>query len=212
MSFYTTKSNIVERDYVVIRHGIPNVNSLVMGVRFRDSWAVVERGSKTYHRLRQLPMLKNPEERPLSFLKNLPFITRPMDVKLIYGADVYAKYVVFYQREVEKAEKIRQEQEEILHMQDETKCKLRLESGNFCKNEVQHPEVTSYCAIHILKDPRLGSIDFKIPTAMTSKERKKLRKSAFNKLKGIKVTEEGSDVSMVEEQTPETEESTREEA
>lgn len=198
--YYTTKSNNVERDYVVIRHGIPNVNGMVMGVKFRNSWAVVEKDSKIYHRIRKLPMLKNPEERPLSFLRQLPFITRPMDVKLIYGADVYAKYVTLETKEKAAEQVIKEAEEEKLHLEDETKCKYRLESGKLCKNEVYHPDVTSYCSVHIFKDPRLEEMEFSIPKAMTPKDRKKLRKTAFNKLKNYKKTEESVDVSMVQEE------------
>ena len=212
MSYYTTKSSNVERNYVVIRHGIPNLNSMIMGVKFRNGWAVVEKGSKIYHQLSKLPMLKIRNEQPLSFLKQLPFITRALDVKLIYGADVYAKYITLDQKiqiETEIAEKA---EAETVHLESEIKCKFRLDTGSLCRHDILSPEVTSYCATHILKDPRLREMGFKIPLASTSKEKKKLRKTAFNKLKDYKPTEETANVEVVEEETTRTEESLREEA
>ena len=180
-----------------------------MGVRFRNGWAVVERGSKIYHRLRMLPMLKSPKEQPLSFLKQLPFITRSMDVKLIYGADVYAKYVTLDLKEQKLAEETKIVEEEKAHLDSETNCKFRLDTGSFCKHEVRNPEITSYCPTHITKDPRLAQTTFRMPVASSTKEKRKLRKTAFNKLKELKKTEEKLNVSVVEEETPGTQEQVR---
>lgn len=210
MSYYTTKSSIVEKNYVVIRHGIPNVNSQVMGIRFRDGWAVVEKDSKIYFRLRKLPMLKNPVERPLSFLKELPFITRAMDVKLIYGSDVYAKYVTLDKKIKEDEEVQKIELEEKLHIEDDTKCRFRLDTGKLCRHSVQDTAVSSYCPLHILKDPRLEEIDFTIPVALTAKDRKKLRKRAFSKLSTM--IGENTNVSVVEEEKAGTPEQTTQNA
>lgn len=202
MSYYTTKSSNVERDYVVIRHGFRGMNSTIMGIRFRDGWAVVEKGSKIYFRLKKLPMLKNIQERPLSFLRELPFINRAADIKLIFGADIYAKYTKLITKvEAEEVQEAIQVKEK-LHMEDDTNCSYRLENENLCRHSVQNPKVSSYCPLHILKDPRLEELNFVIPLAMNTKDRKKLRKRAFNKLEGIKTTEEVADVSVVEEQTP----------
>ena len=211
MTYYATKSSIVEKNYVVIRHGIPNVNSQVMGVRFRDSWAVVEKDSKIYFRLRKLPMLKNPVERPLSFLKELSFINRPMDVKLIFGADVYAKYITLDKKIKQKEEVEKVQLEEKLHIEDDTKCRFRLETGKLCRHNVQDTAVSSYCPLHILKDPRLEEIDFTVPLALSPKERKKLRKRAFNKLSSTKI-EENINVSVVEEEKTGTPEQTTQNA
>lgn len=196
MSHYRTRSDSTFRDYVVIKHGIPNVNSLVMGVKFRNSWAVVEKDSKIYHRLKMLPMLRNPQEQPLSFLKNLPFITRPMDVKLIYGADVYAKYIDCIVRKEAAAEEEQKELELKQHLEDPNSCKHIKDDGEYCKQYNHSPEVSSYCATHLLSDPRLQEIDFRLPVAMDSKERKRIRKMAFNKLKKLSKDEEKLNVSM----------------
>ena len=212
MAYYKTVSDSVERDYVVIKHSIPNVNSNVMGVRFRNSWAVVEKNSKLHHRLKKLPMLKNSREEPLSFLKKLTFINRPLDVKLIYGADVYAKYVRLDQAIIKKEEEDLKVLGEKLHLEDETKCKFRVESGSFCKSKVHTPEISSYCPIHLLNDPRLEEINFTIPTAMDKKERKAIRKTAMNKLKALSKQQRSEEnyAAMVQESPAEEAETTSE--
>jgi len=154
-----------------------------MGVRFRGGWAVVDKGSKIYHNLTKLPMLKNPKEMPLSFLKQLPFITRAMDVKLIYGADVFAKYVTLSDKiEVEEAV-AKVTKAEKTHLENKAICCHRLDNGMLCKINVADEKVSSYCSHHILQDPKLEEIGFEIPKVMLPKQRKKLRKTAFNEIR-----------------------------
>ena len=179
-----------------------------MGVRFRNGWAVVEKGSKTYHNLRKLPMLKTAREMPLSFLKQLPFITKPADVKMIFGADVYYKYVTADVKAV-AVEKVEAGLvADVVHKENDDKCHHRTRDGHLCKFDVEDSKVTHYCRMHILNDIRLKDLDFKIPVAMDKKERKAKHKQAFKKLNELRLlnnreaseaAKEGSDVTVVEE-------------
>ena len=207
MSAYLSKSSSVDRDYVVIRHTIPHMNATIMGVRFRDSWAVVEKNSKIYYKLQKLPMMKTFIEKPLDFLLKLPFINRSADIKLVYGADVYAKFMTFYNKKEEQDLIEEAEAAELAHINDPTKCNHRKKDGELCRLEVQDIRVSDHCSLHILKDPDLLKTGFKVPMAMDSKLRKKLRKTAFNKLKEYRKSQEKANVSVDQEEarTEETE-------
>ena len=200
MSHYTTRASSVDRDYIVIKHGIPNVNSILLGVKFRDGWAVVERDSKIYYRIKKLPMMRNCIEQPLDFLQKLPFITRSIDVKLIYGADVYAKYMTYTQKKEEVQQEIEEQVQEQSHLENPELCKYRLDKGDLCKHKVSDPSVSDHCPIHILKDPLLQEIGFKIPLAMDKKTRRKIKKTAFNKLKEYNSKKRKNNVSVDKEE------------
>jgi hypothetical protein len=100
MSIWTTKTLDRGREYIVIKHTLRGVNYVVNGIRFRESYAVVEKGSKTYAMLKKIPVLRQAEEFPLSHLRKLKFITRIADIKQVYGQDVYVKFL-----EAEKQQK-----------------------------------------------------------------------------------------------------------
>src|SRR5690606_11127903 len=93
MSVWTTKALDRARNYVVIQHTRRGVNYVINGVRFRDSYAVVEKDSKTYYGLKKVPVLRAVKEFPLTYLSKLSFITRPMDLKMVYGQDVYVSFL-----------------------------------------------------------------------------------------------------------------------
>lgn len=103
MSVWTTKSLERDRVYIVLQHTLKGVNYVVNGVKFRNSYAVVEKDSKTYHSLKKVPVLRSAKEFPLTHLKKLAFITRTIDIKTVYGQDVYRRFL-----EEENKEKLSQ--------------------------------------------------------------------------------------------------------
>ena len=104
MSVWTTKSLERDKVYVVVQHTLKGVNYVVNGVKFRNSYAVVEKDSKVYHSLKKVPVLRSAKEYPLTYLKKLSFITRTVDIKTVYGQDVYRRFL-----EEEQKEKLAQE-------------------------------------------------------------------------------------------------------
>lgn len=126
MSVWTTKTQSRDREYIVLRHTLRGVNYIVGGVRFRDSYAVVEKGSKTYTMLKRIPVLKNAQEYPLTHLKSLNFITRVADIKQVYGQDVYIKFLA--------AEQEKSQAEELLK-------KLKLEAKEKEEREAREREI-----------------------------------------------------------------------
>jgi len=133
MSVWTTRSQNRDRNYIVFQHSLRGVNYVVNGVRFRDSFAVVEKHSKTYNALKRVPVLRAAKEFPLTHLANLSFISRQSDIKTVYGQDVYLHYLKAKQQEeqdnIAKAEIKRLEDEDraLQAREDELRVKMDLE-------------------------------------------------------------------------------------
>lgn len=144
MSVWTTKAFEKARDYIVIQHTLRGVNYVVNGIRFRDSYAVVEKNSKTYYNLKRVPVLRAVREFPLTHLAKLPFITRHADIKMVYGQDVYVSFLREYQEQekqnealaelqrLEKEDQILKQREEELRLKEELsqKAKQAIETGD----------------------------------------------------------------------------------
>lgn len=158
MSVWTTKALDRARSYIVIQHTLRGVNYVINGVRFRDSYAVVEKDSKTYYGLKKVPVLRAVKEFPLTHLSKLPFITRPLDIKMVYGQDVYVTFLREQEKEqeaqqalaelrkLEAQDKALQKREEELRLKQELeqKAKEAIETGNIEAAEeikAQMPEI-----------------------------------------------------------------------
>jgi hypothetical protein len=163
MSVWTTKTLNKNANYIVIRHSLRGVNGNVYGIKFRDSYGVVEKDSKLYAKLKKMPMFKGNCEFPLLFLAKLPFITRPLDIKQVYGQEVYTKYLQAVEDEQRRAELAKieekkqiqekrvQELEKVQEIQE--KLKEAQESEDLEKIEqlkAEMPQVTkcSYITVH----------------------------------------------------------------
>lgn len=173
MSVWTTKS--LERDvrYVVMQHTLKGVNYVVNGVKFRDSYAVVEKDSKTYYMLKKVPVLRGAKEYPLTHLRKLPFISRTLDVKTVYGQDVYMRFLAAEEAERQSQALLEQQKEELLEQlskekrEEELKLKQQIEQvieeakANGESQEViedlksQIPEIAK-CAFRLNNDELCG--------------------------------------------------------
>jgi hypothetical protein len=120
VSVWTTKSLESDRNYIVLQHTLKGVNYIVNGIKFRESYAVVEKNSKTYTMLKRIPVLRGSREYPLSYLKNLPFITRLADIKMVYGQDVYRRFL-------EEEDKSRKTEALVLEQETELLKNLEIE-------------------------------------------------------------------------------------
>jgi hypothetical protein len=69
MSFWSTRSLESDRNYVVMQHTLKGVNYVINGIKFRDSYAVIEKDSKAYHLLKKIPVLRAAKEYPLTHLR-----------------------------------------------------------------------------------------------------------------------------------------------
>lgn len=149
MSVWTTKALDRARNYIVFQHTLRGVNYVVNGVRFRDSYAVVEKNSKTYHNLKKVPVLRSSKEYPLTYLSKLSFITRQSDIRVVYGQDVYVSFLREQEKEqaeqhaivelqkLEAQDKALAKREEELRLKQELeqKAKEAIETGDLEKAE-----------------------------------------------------------------------------
>lgn len=202
MSVWTTKSLDKDRDYIVIKHTLPNANATVFGVKFRGGYAVVEKDSKTYYKIKKMPLISG-QEYPLTFLRKLPFVTRPADVKMIYGAEVYSKYTQALVSEANqvKQDELKQRQEQIdlrdkLHHEIKLakkendqekveelkkalpvieKCAYTLENGVLCGLAAVEWSPSNYCGTHSIEDPKLEELGIVKPRFMTRKDKREFR-------------------------------------
>jgi hypothetical protein len=158
MSVWSTRAFEKARNYIVIQHTLRGVNYVVNGIRFRDSYAVVEKNSKTYNNLKRIPVLRAAKEYPLTYLAKLSFITRHQDIKMVYGQDVYVSFLREFEKEhaeqtalvelqkLEEADKALAKREEELRLKAELsqKAQAAIETGDVAAAEAikaQMPEI-----------------------------------------------------------------------
>lgn len=186
MSVWTTKSSGRARTFIVIQHKLKGFNQFINGVRFREGYAVVEKDSKIYSSLKKLPLIKNAREFPLSFLMKLPFITRTMDIKLIYGAEVYNHFVNEYAVKVEE-DKVQQKVEQEISHVDSKKCAFRtVTTEELCKFDAHELSPSGYCHKHILDEPKLEELGIEVPKFLTKKEKAPMKEKVLNQLEKAK--------------------------
>jgi hypothetical protein len=214
MSVWTTKSLPINKDYIVLKHTLPGINGKIYGVTFRESYAVIEKNSKTYFQIKRMPVFKTAGEYKLTILGKLPFITASKDIQKVYGKDVYVKYLIAVEEErkqaklSEKQQKIEEDQkrreleiqlkeaqsqedfekvnEIVSELPQVSLCKFTTKLGTLCKHEMSLVSPSEYCKKHILKDPKLKDFGIEVPFAMTPKETQKFKKQTLVKLAKLK--------------------------
>ena len=175
-----------DREFILLKHKLRDLNGFINGVKFRGGIAAVVKGSKNYHILRKLPLIN--EELPLIYLKNLKFITRTSDVGLIYGKKVYNQYIHELANELAKTETARTEIDESEHVKKGL-CNFRVGSGNLCKQQALEVSPSGYCRMHILQDPRLKEFEIEVPR-LSKVEKKQWKKKVIKQLTKLKKKEE----------------------
>ena len=195
MSVWLTKSSGRDREYIVLKHTLRGVNYVMNGIKFRNGYAVVEKGSKTHIDLKKIPVLRAAMEFPLVFLRKLPFITRPLDVKLVYGADVYVQYLkqldseIVKEKEVVEIEaKIKKVEAEIKHIEEKNCCYRTEQSGNkdLCKEKALEQSPSGYCLRHILEEPRLQELGIEVPKFILKKDKWAMKEKVAKQLAALK--------------------------
>lgn len=179
---WNTKSSLNRvKEYVVLQHRLKDMNGNIAGVKFRGGYCVVEKGSKAYISLRQLPLLKGQPEFPILHLRKLQFITRTMDVKMVYGNDIYYHYV----RELNKVVEVEAEEREAAKEENHIKihlCGYRTAKGSMCQFPAMEHSPSKYCKMHILNDAKLIELGIELPAKMTKEEKKKYKEIIVAKL------------------------------
>jgi len=189
MSVWTTTSTGRDRDFIVLKHTLRGVNYVINGVKFRNSYAVVEKNSKTYRELKKIPVLKAAAEHPLTFLRKLSFITRSLDVKIVYGAEVYSQYMKQLNEELNKEAVEEKIEQEVKHVAEERLCSYRTPKEELCKEKCLEQSPSGYCLKHVLEDPRLLELGIEVPRFIPKKEKWDMRRNVAKEL--TKLQKEG---------------------
>lgn len=188
---WTTKSFGRAKEYIVIKHRLNDINGIIGGVKFRAGYGVVEKNSKAYFTLKQLPLIKDSKEYPITHLKKLKFITRPQDIKMVYGQDVYHTYLKAIEEQVVEIPIIIKETIEFIESMNSIsaesglQCSMIKPNGEQCKGHAEPLSPSSYCRLHLLKDPKLGLYGIEIPTKIIKTEFKELNDKVLKQLEEI---------------------------
>jgi hypothetical protein len=180
MSVWTTTSTGRDRDYIVLKHTLRGVNHVINGVKFRNSYAVVEKNSKTYRDLKRIPVLKAAAEHPLTFLRKLPFITRSLDVKIVYGAEVFAQYMKDLNKELAKEAIEKKIEQEIKHIVEEKLCSYKTVKNELCKEKCLDESPSGFCM------KRLLEFGIEVPRFIPKKEKWALKNKVAEQLASLK--------------------------
>jgi hypothetical protein len=174
-----------QKNYVVIKHALKDVNGLINGVMFRGGYAVVEKDSKIYSQIKKLPLIKNQPELPLLALKDLKFIMRPRDVELIYGKQIYNKYKQLLDAFVAEKKQEQKVLDEIKHVEQNGCTFISPNTKEICPYQAMKKSSVGYCKKHILHDPKIEEIaKLTIPKMMTKQEKRELKDRIIKKLEG----------------------------
>ena len=173
-----------EKDYVVIKHKLRDINGMIHGVKFRGGYAVIDKNTKRYTELRRLPFLRNAPEYSITFLRKLKFITRSMDVKVIWGQEAYYHYMIALEKELREEAVEKKVVEEKIHVEESPKCCFRLANDKLCTHEATNSP-SKYCKLHLLKDPKLDELGLNIPKRLSRDEKKVFKEKVLKKLKSL---------------------------
>lgn len=184
MTYWSTRGSDKKKDFVIIKHYLPNIDYMVQGIKFRGGYAVVEKNSKAYYLLKKMPLLKNAHERPLVELRELPFITRTSDVKMVYGQEVYKAYLDVLNPIITEEKKEQVEEIEEKHIEVKGKCAYRKTDGNLCGRDALDYSPSGYCNLHVLKDEEIEKYIDTTPakSRMTKKEKKEHNRKLLKSL------------------------------
>lgn len=179
---WSTKSLGRAKEYVVIKHRLSDFNNNLLGIRFRGGYAVVEKGGKSYKAIKQLPFIKDQPEFPLIHLRDLKFITRTNDIKIIFGQDVYYQYLDQLNKVLEAEKIIKEQQKNEEHINVRSLCSHTTAKGTLCEHLAMPESPSKYCRLHILNDPKLEEIGIKIPKRLSKDEKKSYKEKVLAKL------------------------------
>jgi hypothetical protein len=172
MSIYFGIKNST-REYIVVKHQLPGINTEVLGIKYVDGFGVVARGSKEHLRLKQVRMAIV-DEFPITFLSKIKSVINKVQIKVLWGCDVYR---CFLQHEAKK-----QAQPEVFQAAVETPfCCATKADGQPCKTSSLRD--FKYCRAHIEQDEKIKPYikDMKL---MPTQEKRKFITEAIQKARG----------------------------
>lgn len=161
MRYYNTLNKDIE--FIVLQHTIKGTNTEILGIRYRDGYAVVAKGSKEHKRLKSMPRAAS-KEYPITFLQHLKFVINPKQISVIWGRAVYQYYMIKLEEKLHGLETVADRVEKPL-------CAGTTKDGFGCKSEKL--ACSDYCRTHLFYDKRLAD-DFANRKKLMDKDEKRL--------------------------------------
>ena len=143
--YYGIKIN-KNAEFIVIQHAIRGFEGELLGVKYRQGYAVVVKGSKTHKDLNKIKPRPVKAEFNITHLDNLECVINPRQIQYIWGKAVYDYY---------KKVKFKTDNPTDIRVQLENSptCKASKKDGSACMNKaIKHSE---FCKSHIQFDPRI---------------------------------------------------------
>jgi hypothetical protein len=166
MRYYTAKNDT--REYIVLQHALPGANLELCGVRYRDGYAVVARGSKEHGRLKQIRLAIS-KEFPITHLNTLKFITNDRQVEIVWGKAVFNYYVTKKAAKANKPEQLNK---------TNCLCSASTALGTSCKSEALKGYL--FCRKHVSNDIRIQA-DLEAAGRLTKQEKSELLTELIDK-------------------------------
>ena len=171
MSLYYGVKNS-HREYIVVKHQL-GINTDILGIKYVDGFGVVAKGSKEHLKLKQIRMAVV-DEYPITFLSKLKAVINKVQIKVIWGSDVYR---CFLQHEAKK-----EDQPEPLKLAIETPfCIAHKADGSPCSSAALRD--FKHCRAHIEQDDKIKPLikDMKL---MPVTEKRKFITEVIQKARG----------------------------
>lgn len=173
MSRYYTKSN-TDREFIVVKHKLTKIETTVMGVRYREGYAVVEKDSKVYKSLKTMKMAID-KEFPITYLDTLGCVVNDRQIQYIWGKEIYNYFLSQkLNSESTQPEALREAQAKLPF------CEHIKDDGVQCKSKAL--KVSDYCRSHLQSDERLVEDFAAMPKYMEKADRKKYIDKLIKKL------------------------------
>jgi len=172
MLYYTNTNK--QREFIVVKHKLPKIETVVMGIRYREGYAVVEKNSKTYKSLKTIKMAII-QELPITYLETLGCVVNDKQIQYIWGKEVYNYFLSKKLNTKSNEPQVLKEANDKLPFCEHTK-----EDDTKCRNKAL--KVSDYCRAHILNDERLAEDFAKMPRIMAKPDRKKYIDKLIKKL------------------------------
>jgi hypothetical protein len=172
MSIYFGIKNS-NREYIVVKHQLPGINTEVLGIKYVDGFGVVARGSKEHLRLKQVRMAVV-DEYPITFLSKIKSVVNKVQIKVLWGCDVYRCFL--------QHEAIKEAQPEEFKGAIETPfCCANKADGSQCKTASLRD--FKHCRSHIEQDEKIKPL-IKDMKMMPATEKRKFITEAIQKARG----------------------------
>lgn len=169
MSIYYGLKNS-NREYIVVKHQLTGITTDILGIRYMDGFGVVAKDSKEHKRLKQIRMAVV-DEYPITFLTKVKSVINKVQIKVIWGSDVYR---CFLKHETKKESKPEQLQKAV----ETPRCLGTKSNGNQCSS--MSLKDFKYCRAHIEQDEKLQPY-IKDMKMMPVKEKRKFITEAIQK-------------------------------